>query len=161
MAGLKKNLKELQPHLSEGEEVLAHVFGAYETKIMGNDSLRNGLMAATNKRLIFFAKKTFGFDMEMFEYSNISSVEASKSMMGHTITFFASGNKASLKWIHEGDVPAFIETVRAKSSKPAPASSAPAPDVYDQLDKLAALKDKGILNEHEYETKKQALLAKI
>ena len=51
------------------------VLGAYETKIMGRDSVRNGIFVATNKRLVFFAKKLTGFDLEIFPYKNISSIE--------------------------------------------------------------------------------------
>ena len=51
-------------------------------------------MIATNKRLIFFAKKLTGFDLEVFPYKNISSFEMGKNLMGHHVSFFASGNKA-------------------------------------------------------------------
>ena len=89
------------------------MLGAYETKILGQDSARNGILMATDERLVFYAKKLGGYDLEMFPYANISSIEMSKGMvMGHKISFFASGNKVSMKWIHEGDIKGLVATVK-------------------------------------------------
>jgi len=96
-------------HLDADEEILASVMGAYETEIMGNDSVRNGVFLATNRRLVFFAKKLTGFDFESFPYDKISSLEAGKNLMGKKVTFFASGNKAAMKWINDGDVDAELD----------------------------------------------------
>lgn len=101
MANLDRNLAELQPHLEPGEMVQVSVLGAYECKIMGADSARNGILAATDRRLIFFAKKLTGYDMEVFPYPKISSFETGKGMMGHNINLYTSGNKVSVKWIHD------------------------------------------------------------
>lgn len=54
------------------------VFGVYETKSLGSDTVKNGILLATNKRLFFYGKRTFGFDSESFPYSNISSIEFGK-----------------------------------------------------------------------------------
>ena len=96
-------------HLDADEEILASIMGAYETEIMGNDSVRNGVFLATNRRLVFFAKKLTGFDFESFPYDKISSLEAGKNLMGKKVTFFASGNKAAMKWINDGDVDAELD----------------------------------------------------
>ena len=71
----------------------------YETKIMGSDSVRKGILAATDRRMVFFAKKVGGYDLESFPYGNISSLEQGKNMMGGLLKFFASGNTVSMKWI--------------------------------------------------------------
>lgn len=109
MAGLAANLKAVQEHLDQGEKIYAAVYGAYEAKVMGASSLRNGVFIATDKRLIFFGKKLFGYDMEVFPFANISSFEQGKGAMGHKIAFFASGNKVSMKWISQGDFKKFVE----------------------------------------------------
>ncbi len=53
----------------------------------------------------------------------VKSLEAGKNLMGKKVTFFASGNKASMKWINDGDVDAFIKTVREQSESKAAAVS--------------------------------------
>lgn len=54
-------------------------------------------MLATDQRVVFYAKKLGGYDLESFSYGNISSFEQSKTMMGYQVSFFASGNKVRLK----------------------------------------------------------------
>lgn len=162
MAKLDKLLGKAQEHLDADEEVVASIQGTYETKIAGNDSVRTGIFAATDKRLVFYAKKMMGYDLESFPYDHISSFEMSKGAMGHKMSFFASGNKVAMKWINKGDIPGFTEAVRARMGKPAGPPAAPrGEDVTEQLRKLASLRDEGILTEDEFQAKKQELLAKL
>ena len=88
MAKIDKLLKKAEAHFETGEKTISAVLGAYETKgLLGSDSVRNGIMIATNKRLIFFAKKLTGFDLEVFPYKNISSFEMGKNLMGNHVSF--------------------------------------------------------------------------
>jgi hypothetical protein len=133
------------------------VFGAYESKIMGKDTVRNGVFVATEKRIVFYGKKTFGYDLEVFPYSNISSIEMGKGLMGSFITFYSSGNKVKMKWINLGDIQAFTNHVKSsigkKSETPVAAASA-----ADELKKFAELKDAGVITEEEFNAKKKQLL---
>lgn len=162
MANLKKNLEALKSHLDKDEIVEQCVFGAYETKMMDKKTVRNGIFAATNKKVTFFGKKMFGYNMEIYPYSNISSIEMSKELMGHRISFFASGNKVSMKWINQGQIPQFIETVKSKIGKKESVTEAVTKeDIYSKIEKLNELREKKILTEEEFNSKKQELLARI
>src|SRR3954452_1224314 len=99
MAKIEKLLEQAKDHLDSGEQVLAAIQGTYETKLMGADATRTGILLATQTRVVFYAKKLGGYDLESFAYGNISSFEQSKGMMGHSVSFFASGNKVAMKWI--------------------------------------------------------------
>lgn len=164
--GAEKNLTHLAPHLESGETVIAHVEGTYETKIMGSETVRKGVLAATDRRVVFFAKKLGGYDLESFPYGNISSIEQGKNMMGGTLKFFASGNTVALKWIdvRKHNLGRFMETVQARihggGSVSQPASSGP-DDIADQIRKLAGLRDVGILTEAEFAQKKADLLERL
>ena len=164
MSKIDKLLNSAKEHLDSNENVLAYVMGAHEAKIMGKDSVRNGIFIATDIRLVFFSSKMFkGYDMEVFPYSNISSIEMGKSLMGHTISFFASGNKVSMKWIN-GDVSSFMNIVKPKIDKkanPSPATNNSMPDIADQIRKLSDLKNEGILSEEEFQAKKVQLLSQM
>ena len=143
---------------------LQTVFGAYATKIMWGDSLRNGIFIATDQRLLFYAKKLTGYDLEAFPYTNISSMEMGKSLMGHYINFFASGNSAKMKWISAGDVRAFVDTVKAQmtSAKSTKASSSEQPtDPVEQLERLGKLHAAGVLTDAEFASKKAEILSHI
>ncbi|HEX7168057.1 MAG TPA: PH domain-containing protein [Acidimicrobiales bacterium] len=171
MAKPAKNLAAAQEHLAEGETVLKWMAGAYETKVMGNDSLRSGILLATDRRVVFYAKKLGGYDLEAFPYQNISSLESGKSITGHKVTFFASGNRVSMKHMgHDAnEMAAFMTIVRermeaSKAGAPTPAGPPtvapvpPAGDVADQIRRLAELRAEGLLSDAEFQRKKEQLL---
>jgi hypothetical protein len=163
MAKMDKLMEQARVHLDTGERIVGNVLGAYETKVLGKDSMKNGVFLATDKRLVFFAKKMFGYDMESFPYSNISSFEMSKGLLGHTIAFFASGNHAKMKWIKVGDVNHFVSYVKSQMGKKAteqPQVMA-GNDIAEQIRKLADLRDKGIVTEEEFQTKKTEMLSRL
>ena len=113
MAKADKLLAQAKAHFGVGESALALVSGAYETKIGNHDTLRNGILIATNQRLVFYAKKMTGFEFEALPYKGISSLEMGKSLGGRWIKFFASGNTVSMKWIQD-DMTAFVNTVQSQ-----------------------------------------------
>lgn len=174
MAKLDKLVAQAQDHFEPGEKARAAVQGTYETKIMGSDLVRSGVLIATDRRLVFYAKKLGGYDLESFPYRNISSFEQSKNMMGHAVTFFSSGNRVHMKWIPVNtDLAAFTSAVKQSMTPepsaplPAPtAAAAPAPggtggDVMAQLKQLGELRDAGVLTPEEFDAKKTELLSRL
>lgn len=171
MAKIDKLQQLAVEHLDSNESALAVVLGTYEARLLGNDTLRSGILIATEKRLVFYAKKLGGYDLESFGYRNISSFEQSKSPMGHKVSFFASGNKVSMKWIVDAAAMAsFTETVKSHLSsahEPSQQTSiAVQPDqnkdeIFEQLQKLGALRDSGIVTEDEFNAKKAEMLARL
>lgn len=162
MAGYKRLLVLIKEHLQNEETIKASVYGAYECKIMGTDSVRNGVFVATENRLVFFSKKLIGYELETFPFKSISSIEKSKGMLGHAITVYSSGNNAKMKWIKsgKGDVLALTEFVNSKIGN-AGTSESNQLDIPAQIQKLANLKEQRILTEEEFISKKAELLAKI
>lgn len=176
MAKIEKLLEQVKPHLESNEEVLAAIQGQYETSILGTDSIRTGVLLATHNRVVFFAKKLGGYELESFAYGNISSFEQGKNMMGHNIKFFASGNKVAMKWISDvKEMETFVGVVKGHmgANAPAPAAAAPAPPaptpsvnddragIIDAIKQLGSLHELGILNDDEFSGKKAELLAKL
>jgi hypothetical protein len=157
MANLNKLLTQLKAHLDEDEKVTHAVLGAYEAKVMGSDSVRNGILAATEHRLVFYAKKMTGYELEVFPYSTISSIEMGKNITGYYMRFFASGNKVSIKWIRDPELAEFVSFVKNRLGHKASAPTA-SHDPMEQLKKLAELKDAGIITAAEFDAKKKKLL---
>ena len=169
MGKFEKLLEGARPHLDQDETILQAVMGAYETKIMGSDTVRNGILVATQRRVLFFAKKLAGFDLESFPLTNISSIEMSKGMMGHKISLFASGNRVDVKWVNP-DPRAFVQEVRQRMGRreehaapiPNPKTAEEVkPDPIVQIRKLAELRDEGILSDEEFNSKKAELLRQM
>lgn len=164
MAKEEKLVERAKDHLDPGETVLISAMGAYETKIMGQDSIRNGVLIATELRVLFFAKKIGGHEIESFPLKNISSFESGKNLMGGTITFYASNNRVHVKWI----VPAasadvFLQVVRKgmHDNPPAAASQPAGVDVLAKIQKLGELHAAGVLTDEEFSNKKAELLTQI
>jgi hypothetical protein len=160
MAGYKKNLDYLKEHLNEGEEVRHSCYGAYETKVLNTDSVREGVLACTENRVIFFGVKLFGFgfDLESFPYSNISAIEFSKGLMGAKINLTMSGNTAKLKWISKGNPNDLVGFVRDRMGAN---TSVGGGDVISQIESLAKLNSQGILTDEEFSIKKAELLDRM
>ena len=159
----QKQLDAAVGHLDRGETIHAVVLGAYETEILGADSARKGILMASDSRLIFFARKMGGYDLESFFYDSISSFEQSKGMTGGKLTFFASGNKAEVKWIHKGDLQGFVDFVRAKMANDTRQSASgtaqvKAPSAADQIRELGKLREEGLITGEEFAAKKRELL---
>lgn len=159
MSSYNKLQKLVIPYLDTDETIKESIYGAYETKIFGNDSVRNGIFVATESRLVFFSKKVVGYDLEVLPYSNISSIEMGKNLMGHYISLFATGNKITMKWINKGDIKSFVDYVRGNIGKmPDTISNNSNDENIDLLKQLAELRKQGILTEEEFSDKKKKIL---
>lgn len=163
MASAEKNLSILKAdHLESDENVIAWLEGVYETSIGGNGTVRNGVLTVTEKKVAFFAKKLMGYDFESINYDKISSIEKGKSMMGKSVTLHTSGNKIHMKWINKGEFDKFVSTVEEKMGKGGGASpAAPADDIPAQIQKLASLREQGVLTDAEFDAKKAELLSRM
>ncbi|MDA3032127.1 MAG: PH domain-containing protein [Actinomycetota bacterium] len=170
MASERKLLEGAEQHMEPGEQIVSNVPGTYETKIMGTDSVRSGLLIATDRRVVFYAKKLTGYDIESFPYTSISSIDQGKNMMGHKVTFYASGNKVDVKWITDLEkLQRFMDSAKSHihartAAKPAlqpPPTPTEAPDVMAQIRSLGELRDAGVLTDQEFAAKKAELLGRI
>lgn len=158
--GTGRELKKLESYLWEGERVELLSGGLY-----GPGS---GIVALTDRRLLFIKDGWTKQIVEDFPIEKISSVQWSASILG-SLTVFTSGNKAEIKQMDRKDGKAIADAIRQRLSSPAPAvTPSPIPsepasstDVYEQLRQLGALRDSGIVTPDEFEAKKRELLARI
>lgn len=154
MKSIPELLEDAKKHLDDNERVEATVFGAYATEAFGGDSVRNGLLIATDYRIVFYAKKFFGYQLKSFPFTKISSIETSESFMGTAITFFSAGTKVRIKWIDEiqdTDLPKFLSFTRSNIGK---SSKGTSDDISVQIRKLADLHSARILADEEFGGKK-------
>lgn len=131
-----------------------------------HESGRNSVVTLYPDRLERVKAKKMGSlssaaqDVEVTPVRAISSVQAKKDGMVHTkVTVFASGNNIDFRFNH-GEAAQFktvLTDLILRGSAPAPAASAPV-DLADQLGKLAALRDQGILTDDEFAAQKAKLL---
>ncbi len=156
----KREVKELLTILMDGEEIEKIDSGMLKN---GTGFTGNGLLVATNNRLIFIDKPTLGFGIKMedFPYDKISSVSVETGFLKGELKLICSGNTATINLVTGAKV--FSEFVRQKTSGKNNTQIQPQQDndILSQIEKLADLKEKGILSEEEFSTKKSELLNKL
>lgn len=152
----RKEIKELPSILWEDE---------YPEKIIqGMYSDRLGILVCTNSRLIFVDKGLiFGLKVEDFPLKNVSSIQFETKMLFGKVTIFASGNKADIEQVDKKQARSFAEYVRAKitameTRQAVTNTVSNTDDMISKLERLAALKEKGILTESEFLEQKQKIL---
>jgi hypothetical protein len=150
----RKEIKELPAILWEDESVERLVQGTYENGI--------GVLVATNKRLIFVDKGMVRLRVEDFPYDKVTSIQYETGWVMGTITIFASGNRADIKNVAKELCKTFADYVRARTTTATAhaAVTAPAPpaDFLEQLERLARLREVGVLTDEEFDAQKQRLL---
>ena len=160
-----KELKALPGILWHDENVEMIVQGLYGKGF--------GILVATNKRVIFVDKGLlFGLRVEDFPYDKISSIQYETGLIYGTMTIFTSGNRALIERVNKQNCRNFGDYVRARITKQAenhsfvaaPIIIQPAPtdnkSAIDQLERLAKLKESGLLTEDEFNKEKGKILNK-
>ena len=138
--------------------------------IQGTYNNGNGILVATNKRLVFIDKGLlYGLKIEDFPFDKISSIQYSTGILLGKLTIFASGNKAIIDNVDKQRVRIFGDFVRNKISSNDSENSAQTTsltrnntdsqdDIVSKLERLAKLKEQGILTEDEFVQQKHKLL---
>jgi hypothetical protein len=163
---LRKELRKL-PELLIGEEEVLNLAG-------GEHAGKRGLLAVTNRRVIFLDEGLSRHSLDDYPYTQITSVESgTRRVRGHVVIYTA-GKKASIKDVYPkeraveiGDYirPQIGRVTAAATQAPMPAarvaSASPSADVYEQLEKLGQLRDGGVLTPEEFAAKKADLLTRL
>lgn len=153
--GTKKEFFHLPKILNASEQPLAIASGMMD----GN----TWLITLTNQRIIFLDKgMLFGVKQVDVNLRNVVSVGGKTGVLLGEIFISTSGQNYTIKNVQKGTVVPFTNLINATRNaideKPrAPESSAPT-DIVSQLERLATLKEKGILSDEEFQQQKQRIL---
>jgi len=115
----RKLMESVGQHLEAGETVHCMVDGAYEVDAARRDAVRNGLVLATDRRVLFVALTAFeGHVVESYGYERIAAFEHSRGMMGGSVSFTVSGSRVTVKWIPPGSAfTKFCNVVRRNTGR--------------------------------------------
>ena len=151
----RKEIRHLANILHGGEKV--HAIG------VGTLSNKTGIVALTDRRLLFLEKSLLAEDVVDFSLSSIGAMSLGKKMGGETLTITHSGTAAVITTLGHGQGDGIARKFRELKDKPA-TSTADTPRVADpieQIERLSGLRDKGILSEEEFQQQKAQLLARM
>lgn len=117
MANEKKLIKLIKDTFEENEEVLGYVHGAFQATINNRNTIRTGILVATNKKVRFCGKRFFFIYDDVIEYSDIYSVDMNEEKFGYNI--FINGKKKSycMKFIIDQKIHEFVNILRECKGK--------------------------------------------
>lgn len=174
--GSNREIRRLPLYLHEGEVVHRIISGS-----PGQHKGR-GIIVATNERVLFVKDGWVFRTVQDFPYETISSVEFKTGILFGAFIMYGKGDETAYNWVGRVAGAAFAKEVRKLSSvsnrgntgqtptnasQPLPAPPAPVYEltpqqkIYKELEGLADLRDKGIINLDEFEIKKQELLSRL
>lgn len=156
--GTKKEVRHLPEVLQQGEAIRHLTSGMME----GN----TWLIVCTNRRVLLLDKGLlYGLKQKEIQLKSISSVEHSTGMFFGEIVITVSSNRLKIENCVKQTVKAFVgalNAAREEVDRPAPAAiaaAAPADDFVSKLERLAALRERGMLSDEEFAQQKQRLLS--
>ena len=140
-----------------------HTFGDVDT-IKGG--LRKHYLIVTDSRVIFWARGFISSSTDAFDYEDIKSVEMQKALLTGSIVLNIYGKTEHFTDINKPEVPIIVGLIRnnikiAKNKNHEAENTNQEKteiDIVSQIERLASLKDKGILSEEEFTAMKQKLL---
>jgi hypothetical protein len=151
----RKEIRHLANVLDRGEFV--HAIG------VGNLSGKIGIVALTDRRLLFLEKSIGSENLVEFALAAVGALSLGKKMGGEALTITHSGTSATITTLGHGQGEGIARKFRELKAQPlADASPAvPASDPIAKIERLAELRDKGILSEDEFQAQKTQLLANL
>lgn len=155
---VKKEMKFLTENLDDDEKLHHLVQGMYSSKI--------GILVATNKRVMFVDVGMFSSYYDDFPLKNISSISSESGLINTEIKIYASGNTGVISKVSKGEAREFVKTVKnlkedndGSTQRVTEPANNVSDDPYSKLEKLAKLKEQGILTEEEFNKEKQKVLS--
>ncbi|MBC7263621.1 MAG: PH domain-containing protein [Chloroflexi bacterium] len=156
-------LEEIKTKILDEHEQLLGVFTAQPRADRGGyKSLLRGRLVITDKRVIVWARG-LGGGTEAFLYNDILSVEGSKGLVLGKVTLNLGGAKEIIDSMPNPEVDIAVKMIREQIQLARTQSQLEqvSDDIPAQIEKLAKLRDAGILTEEEFSAKKAELLARM
>jgi hypothetical protein len=151
-ANVNKEIQSLPKILRDGETIKFAAIGTF-----GKGG--NGLCVTTSERVLFvFVGSLSGLSVEEFPLNAITSTQVNSSWLTSDLIITAAGNTTKFMITEKSitqNLRNAIVNAQAEFAKP----KAEAIDIVSQLEKLAALKEKGILTDEEFQEQKKKLLS--
>jgi len=167
--GNKKNIENAETMLTEDETVL-FVTPTNLTVSSSNTRKREtvpGIVFLTNKRILFHYQALGNFVSEIVPLSEIRSINCNGNGLtgSHVEVHTITKTYKILVTYKRSIVQKIQQTFENAKNNCSPVQSIfnnePQQDALSQIEKLASLKDKGIISEEEFQTKKSELLSRL
>ena len=153
----KKELHHLPEVLQDGEQILSFSSGIVDANTW--------LITLTDRRILFLDKgMIFGLKQKSIPLNKINAVSGSTGLIFGKITITDGANDTQITNVWKKTLKPFTNRVQeaiedfTKPKQPSLPSTENNSDPYEKLEKLATLRDKGVLTDTEFESEKQKIL---
>ena len=150
---LGNTVKYLLSFLSDEEEVLA-----YQTPVILEG--KYGEFLLTNSHVYFIEQGIFKKRSE-FSFAKINHVEKTTGVLWADLKLSGSGFNITFEKFLKNKIDEICNIIQSNISNPQKEEKNTADDTIAKIQKLNELKDKGILTEEEFNTKKQELVNRL
>lgn len=151
----RKEIRALPDILADDEKIIALTSGMMEAVTW--------LAVGTNKRLIFLHRgMLLGMKQVQLPLDRIQSIEHEYMILFGSIKVWDGASYFTLRMVLKSSIEPFVRIVQEaiddvrQADRTLPA--APANDIASQLERLATLRDKGVLTDEEFQQQKRKLL---
>lgn len=159
----RKRLDEIVGNLEAGESLRWFCVGQQLKKKNAQGENTIGVLAVTDRRLVYCGKLMFKSEVESFPLDRVNSVSQSSGMMLAGVTVTGGGFSFDLQRVNKKDATEAVQRIRAAvadyAGKSADKQQGPAVrSIADEIRELAKLRDDGLLTEDEFAIQKARLL---
>lgn len=153
----KKEMNHLPEVMHEGEQLLGFASG-----LMDNNTW---LIALTDQRILLLDKGMFyGLSQTEFRLGNVSAISYETGMLMGKLVVQVGSVEHTITQVPKKAVATFAERVRQAVDDASNAKSPTHPasaddDVVSRLERLASLRDRGVLSDEEFADQKAKILA--
>lgn len=149
-----KELDELPSKLTQTEQL--------RMVVSGQSNKRSGILVLTNTRIFWYARRNFGgSDFQEVLLSKVGGASVSRSGIANKLEVTFSGGSIEVSISSNSAANEFAAAVQSlfESNPNFVSNNLPPDDIITKLERLAALKDKGILTDVEFAAQKKILLS--
>lgn len=164
-------LVSLAPMMLKNETIMAVASGRGSYWDLGGVGGDQGIMIATDRRLFMIQTTDFGFKHKVVPYEQITSVVSDKGLVSTSLIVWEGATKHVLKHslgetealhfmaVLNTAVEAYKETIRNGTANTQIHCCDNRDDTIEKLERLFALKEKGVLTEDEFIAQKAKILS--
>lgn len=117
MASKSKLIELAKNQFEKDEETISVVVGAFQRSVDGKNTLRSGVIIATNKKLRFSGKRFFKVYSDIIEYNSISRVEAIEENLGYRILISGKKDSSVIKFGECDDINKFVKYINEQKKR--------------------------------------------
>jgi hypothetical protein len=165
---VQRHLRDAEQRFLEPDEKLLGVFNGLADSTKGGHFKLHDYLFVTDRRVIIWARGLLKNGIESFHYDDISSAEITAGLIFGDIILNIRGAIEKFTMTVSTDASLAEKMIRQNTAEcrlrmtgPRVSGGNDSGDSFDKLERLASLKDQGLISEKEFKAKRETFLSEI